>query len=491
MKMKQKQNDLVAGTPKKKKKVWIIILVIVAVIVGLIAVFIHNMGKQVEMVTNMVETEPVMMRDLSDTISLKGTVSGESRTNVMSLATAEITAVEVQVGDIVAQGDALVALDRADIEKQVADLEQNVSNSSMLDKMSNQDLQEALSEAQSGQSQELKAAQDAIDSAVSAYDSLKNSKIAAMIEAQKAASTDEERANLTQATKDFISMGYLKDADMIAAQRSIDNARESYADTQKRAIESAQEAIEKAKYSTNDGTSTNKDTLDTLKKQLNDCELKAPCGGVVTAVNVSVGDKNTAGQTLVTIENTSALKMVATVDEKDILKLQEGMNAIVISDATGEEEIQGTVTRVVRVKSQSTGANADMSGGYSVEISLDTTDLLVGMSVKAKVMIKEKGETLAIPYDLIQYDENGDAFVYVAESNSDGSATAVKKNIKVGEEVDYYTEITGGDLKEGDQLIYDYTFSIVEGQTFTLEQMYSNQMMETGDMSDANVEGVE
>ena len=46
----------------------------------------------------------------------------------------------------------------------------------------------------------------------------------------------------------------------------------------------------------------------------------------------------------------------------------------------------------------------------------------------------------------------------------DGTATAVRKNIKVGEEVDYYTEVTGGDLKEGDQLIYDNTFSVTEGR---------------------------
>ncbi len=52
------------------------------------------------------------------------------------------------------------------------------------------------------------------------------------------------------------------------------------------------------------------------------------------------------------------------------------------------------------------------------------------------------------------------------EANEDGTATAVRKNIKVGEEVDYYTEVTGGDLKEGDQLIYDNTFSVTEGQVF-------------------------
>ena len=53
----------------------------------------------------------------------------------------------------------------------------------------------------------------------------------------------------------------------------------------------------------------------------------------------------------------------------------------------------------------------------------------------------------------------------------------MKKKIEVGEEVDYYTEVTGGELKEGDMLIYDNTFSVTEGQSFAPEQMYQNQDM--------------
>ena len=41
-----------------------------------------------------------------------------------------------------------------------------------------------------------------------------------------------------------------------------------------------------------------------------------------------------------------------------------------------------------------------------------------------------------------------------------------------------FTEVTGGDLAEGDMLIYDYTNSVTEGQSFTPEQMYSEQAMD-------------
>ncbi len=264
-------------------------------------------------------------------------------------------------------------------------------------------------------------------------------------------------------------------------EQAVEDAQTAYdtaVETTNRAIETAQEAQELNKYKDTDTTS--KDTLSNLKEQLADCEITAPCGGVVTAVNSKVGDINAEKNVIMTIEDTSSLKMVATVQEADVLKLQEGMEATVTADATGDEQIKGTVTRVVRVKSQGTtgsDGSTTSAGGYSIEIALDNQELLIGMAVKAKVMIQAKGEVLAVPYDLIQYDDNGQAYVLVAEADDGGNATAVRRNITVGDEVDYYTEVTGGDLAEGDMLIYDTTFSIAEGQTFTPEQMYSEQDM--------------
>ena len=74
---------------------------------------------------------------------------------------------------------------------------------------------------------------------------------------------------------------------------------------------------------------------------------------------------------------------------------------------------------------------------------------------------------LAVPYDLVQQDENDKDYVLCAEDNGDRTYTAVKKNVTVGDEINYYTEVTGGDLKAGDYVIMDY--SISEGDTFTGE----------------------
>lgn len=451
----------------KKKKVLIIVLVIVALLAVLIGTVVHNMTKAVEMVSNTVEVEPVQLRDLSDTISLKGTIAGASSTNVTSKAVAEITAMNVQVGDIVQEGDLLCTLDSASIEEKLAELEKSVSNAQAVSDINSAQTKTAVEQAIEDQQTQLAAAQKAVDEAQGSY-------------------------NWAEMQYDNEQISF---AEYASAKSAYETAQTNYAnvlETTNRAIENARLQVELDQYK--DSDSSSKDTLDSLREQLADCEVVAPCGGVVTSVNVRVGDINAEKTTILTIEDTSSLKLVATVAEADILQLQEGMTATVTADATGEEEISGTVTRVVRVKSQSTGATDATAGGYSVEITIDNKDLLIGMAAKAKVMLKEKGEVLAVPYDLIQYDEEGKAFVLVAEVNEDGSAVAVRKNIEVGEEVDYYTEITGGELKEGDMLIYDYTFSVVEGQSFAPEQMYSNQDMGLDDAAGegaANAEVVE
>ena len=418
--------------PKKgKKKVVIIVLVVLVVVAAIIGSSVKKMTSQVATAVNTVEVEPVQKRDLSDTISLKGTVSGITKNNATSKALAEITAVNVQVGDIVKEGDVLCTLDSSTIQDQIADLEKNMSDTNATDSINSQQTAETVSRAKEDQQTQLAAAQKAIDDAKDAYN-------AQSIMWDK--SEDKSDAEFQS---------------LLAAQKAVTTAEEDYQkvlETTNRTIEDAQRAVELDKYKGSDSSS--KDKLTDLKEQLEDCNITAPCGGVVTAVNVSVGDVNADSKTpLVTIEDTSSLKMVATVEEADILKIEEGMKATVTADAMGDETINGTVTRVVRVKGQSTGSDGQTtSGGYSVEISLDNKELLVGMEVKAKVMIKEKGEVLAIPYDLVKTDDDGNTYVLVAEANADGSATAVKKNITVGEEVDYYTEVTGGDLAEGEDI---------------------------------------
>lgn len=484
----------------KKTRVLLIVAAIVLVLALLIGKAVSSISSAVSGFDGMVEVVEVEQRDLSETITLSGTVQGISSTNVTSKAAAKFTEVNVSVGDEVQEGDVLACLDSSDIDTQINQTGKSISNTKALTDLTNQSNAEALARAQEDQATALASAKTALDRQVADYEAAdaKYSSDKAKLEAAKSAKSAYDTAkknyedkyaaytanNATPDPNQQAELDQLESAmdaayatylaklggssiEAMEAQVSSDaatlsslsracaDAKTAYDNTvtsTNRSIDAAQDAINASQYQTADTTAS--DTLKELKDQKNDCVVYAPCSGVVTAVKVSVGDTNTPGATIITIQDTSTLVISSIVDEADILKLEEGMKASVTTKATGEEVMEGTLTRVTRVKSE---PRADGTSGYETEITLDNTDLLIGMTAKARIVLHEKKNVLSVPYDLIQYDEDGNAFVMAAEDNGDGSgmATVVRKNVQVGEEINYYTEIIGGDLKEGDQIFFD------------------------------------
>ena len=457
----------------KHKKLVIVLAIIVVAIIVLVGVAKRKLNSVAE-ATNIVQLEKVDKRDLSDFISLTGTVSGETKINYSSTAATEIKSVNVQVGDLVKVGDVIATLDKDSIQKQIDVLEKSLSNAAALKQNENSQNQRTLERAKEDQKTQLAQANDSINSAEAAYTAAQNTvnslnnQIKTVSDQINAASDEDAKADLQSKLSDL--------QDQLSSAKS--EAKNNYTSVKSStddAIYSAQNSIDSAKYNQTDDSDT-QTQLDQLKKQLEDCTITSKSEGIVTAVNISVGDVNTANSTLVTVENNTDMIVNANVTEKDILKLQEGMKAIVTSDALDDQEINGEIIKVVKVYNASqptteqTGqetSGASNTGGFSVQIKLDHCDLISGMSAKAKVVLTDRQNVLAVPYDLVQQDENDKDYVLCAEDNGDGTYTAVKKNVTVGDEINYYTEVTGGDLKAGDYVIMDY--SISEGDTFTGE----------------------
>ena len=464
----------------KHKKLVIVLAIIVAAIIVLVGVAKRKLNSVAE-ATNIVQLEKVDKRDLSDFISLTGTVSGETKINYSSTAATEIKTVNVQVGDVVKEGDVIATLDKDSIQKQIDVLEKSLSNAAVLKQNETNQNQRAKED----QKNQLAQANDSINSAEAAYTAAQNTvnslnnQMKSVSDQINAASDEDTKAALQEKLSDLQDQLSGAKSDLTSADSARKEAKNNYTSVKSStddAIYSAQSSIESAKYNQTDDSDT-QTQLDQLRKQLDDCTITSKSAGIVTAVNISVGDVNTANATLVTVENNTDMIVNASVTEKDILKLQEGMKAIITSDALDDQEINGEIIKVVKVYNASqptteqTGqetSGATNTGGFSVQIKLDPCDLISGMSAKAKIVLTDRENVLSVPYDLVQQDEDGKSYVLCAEENKDGTYTAVKKNITVGDEINYYTEVTGGDLKAGDYIIMDY--SISEGDTFQGER---------------------
>ncbi|MBQ6928952.1 MAG: HlyD family efflux transporter periplasmic adaptor subunit [Oscillospiraceae bacterium] len=202
--------------------------------------------------------------------------------------------------------------------------------------------------------------------------------------------------------------------------------------------EAAKEAMEQA-YEAYEDSQTN-DTLEDLQEQLENCNLKAETSGKVTNLNAVVG--NTVNGTIATIQDTDSLKISVTVGEADINTVSVGMKCKIRSDAT-EGYISGTLTQIDPVSSQ--------GGSFGAEVTVDGTaqGLLIGMNADVDIIISEVKGCFTVPADAIGEDEQG-SFIYRHTSGEGVDMEFEKVYVTVGENNDYYVEISSDQLNEGD-----------------------------------------
>lgn len=482
------KNETVPGKPKKKMKTWMKVVIILAVIAVVIIIGINVLLSKMMNTTEsgkMAELHQVEVRDLSDSISLSGKVKSAQAYNVTSSAAAEIESVEVSLGDTVKAGDVICTLNKQDIENQIKDIENQIANSDAIKRNQYSQNAKALQQAQQDQAAQLNGAQAEINNAQAGYENAaaayNETQTALQAKSQEKAEKKKELDKLDKEDETYANVkkqydkleqeeNALSEAlaayqeSMSAFSTALAEAQNNYSNIQittEREVDAAQNVVDMQFYTSGAEGGSPETQLNELRGQLEDCTLKAQIDGIITAINVKNGDTNTPGAVIATVENDKALIMTGSVNEEDILKLSEGMEASVSSNAVEDKEYKGNIIKVVKVASETApvnpeaGGEGSSAGSYSADISIKDSDLLIGMSVKAKITLNKKENVLCVPYDLIQYDEQENAYVIKAIDNGDGTYTAKKTPVNVGEEINYYTEITGGDLKEGENIVFD------------------------------------
>ena len=175
--------------------------------------------------------------------------------------------------------------------------------------------------------------------------------------------------------------------------------------------------------------------------------LTAPFGGTVTAVNYDPGDTYMQGA-VVTLQDCSSFEISAQIGQYDISDIALGQKVLIKTDATREQELEGTVVFISPTATVTAGMQTT-DPTYEVKISVDTkTDRLrLDMSANLSIIIAQHENCLTVPYNAVQTAEDGSRFVEVV--GEDESLTVVP--VKVVLESNYYTEVSG-DLTEGQQV---------------------------------------
>ena len=191
------------------------------------------------------------------------------------------------------------------------------------------------------------------------------------------------------------------------------------------------------------------DKLSVYQKNLKKTEVKAPFSGTITDVKVDPGDTYTAG-TLITLQDCSELIIATEVDEYDISTIKEGMRAVIKTDATRDDELEGKVSFMAPTPTQ-----GSTSITYRVEITLDQQDdrLRLGMTAKTNLVMEDKENILTVPYDAILSDSEGRNYITLMEPAEDGTTARRDVYVTVGTEGDYYVEISSEEELEGKEVL--------------------------------------
>lgn len=530
---------------KKWIGVAVTIAVIAAAVVFAIIKIKSARDKLMETLNGTTQEAQVVRMDIASTISATGTIqSKDVRTLTSPLSGVKIDEVNYEVGDMVEAGAVVVAFSREDINKKIGQIEEDITEANKTKNLdagnrdytyqnnygndfynvasSYQNVERRAEDLQKAKDDYAKACEETGDyrrkyeEAKDKIGGKKEDLEDAQVEYKKWQDTMPDltvEANIRK-NLDFqnrISDLQSKVAEYESTIKSYDTGIDSYI----RAEESAQSAVDNAQrlyddavvaqnkasydsvyntakydYSYNRDNVTANDGVTSLERQLeeridslDDYIVTAPISGLVTSVNAQEGNGYVATSgALMTIQAVDTLEVATQIDEYDINNVVMGQKVVIMTDATGDDELEGRVTFIS--PTATAAANGASTNTFEVKIDILKKDdrLRLGMSAKLNIIVDSHNGVLAVPYDAIEEKEGGAYVIYVvdeatgAESTvdngtilvigvdgeekgagseqvpnqkSEGSPQSREIPVQVGLEGDYYTEVISTDIREG------------------------------------------
>lgn len=198
------------------------------------------------------------------------------------------------------------------------------------------------------------------------------------------------------------------------------------------------------------------------RTNLNYSVIRSPISGVVIARNVDIGQTVAASFQTPTLfqiaKDLSQMQIDTSVAEADIGQLHLGQTVHFTVDAFPEREFTG---KVGQVRLNPTIQQNVVSYNVIVAVANDEGLLLPGMTANVRFTVKQKQDVLRASNAALRYKpkedsdsrrthatQPGEHAVYLLQ---DGEARPVY--VKTGISDANFTEIAGGDIKEGDKLI--------------------------------------
>ena len=180
-------------------------------------------------------------------------------------------------------------------------------------------------------------------------------------------------------------------------------------------------------------------SLDIARATLDALNLRAPVTGQLTAFSIQVGQSLNRGERLGQIDSAGRNKLVASVDEFYLGRVEPGQVATV---ETGGKTFRAKVAKIYpQVR----------NGAFEVDLTFlgqEPADLQRGQTLQVKLTLGDPTPALLIPNGAF-YNETGGAYVFVVAPDG---GSAVKRPVKLGRRNADHIEVLEG-LEPGERVI--------------------------------------
>lgn len=196
------------------------------------------------------------------------------------------------------------------------------------------------------------------------------------------------------------------------------------------------------------------------RDRIRDLELKAPMNGYVLRRDGEIGEiaGTAATDVLFWIGEKTPLRIVADVNEDDILRVTEGQDVLLRHDGQGDRALTAKVQAI-------TPKGDPQSKTFRVFLGLPAdTPLKIGMSVEANIISRRIESALIVPTDALSADN----LVQAIENGR-----AVRRKVETGVRGTTGVEVKSG-LAEGVRVVTPFTPSFKDGARVRIESTNSN-----------------
>jgi HlyD family secretion protein len=443
-------------------------------LIGLGVTFFANRSQTASAETTL-QTGQVSRATLSAVIESSGSASPESSLTLSFGASGTVNKVNVQLGDLVKQGDVLAEIDITDLGLAVAQAEQSYLSQ-----------QAAYSMTVNTDPDEVAAAKLAVSNAEAAYQLAQqkykvNSTDSVMLSCNNLDSAKKTYDDAQTAYNNYVSDWRVQvngTAEISPQKSQLDRAKAAYeqavincnlakSSVNDTGIKSAYASLVQAQANLDSLLNPSDRTLtaakikleqaelalEEAKQQLAEARIVAPFDGLITSITAIVGGSSNSAT--IRLTDVGQYHVDVLVDETEIAQVQAGQSANITFDALPDVTVTGKVARIDPAGTVSNGVV-----NYKVRVDLDPTDaaLRSDMTANVQMIIDTHTNVLAVPGTAIRSD--GQTY-YVNVVGEDGTAQRV--NVTTGYTDGELTEVSG-DLQEGETVYLGETTTTTQQQ---------------------------